>query len=66
MKDAPVRVCCGQRHHGVTCPDGLVMCCLCFHRFPVEALNVVDGRPEDVCRSCAEHERVTPPPLPSF
>jgi hypothetical protein len=58
MSDTPVRLCCGQRHWSAQCPDGLVMCCLCFERFPVEALNVTkDGRPEDVCKPCATHER---------
>lgn len=54
----PVRLCCGQRHWGAQCPDGLVMCCLCFGRFPVSELNVIaDGTPEDVCAGCAAAER---------
>jgi hypothetical protein len=53
----PVRLCCGQRHGGVQCLDGLVMCAVCFHRFPVEGLHVTgDGVPEDVCLGCAELE----------
>lgn len=55
---APVRLCCGQRHYGAQCPDGKVMCCLCFGRFPVEELNVTDGSPEDVCVTCAANERM--------
>lgn len=53
---APVRLCCGQRHYGVQCPDGLVMCCLCFSRFPVEQLHVdpSDGRRVDVCIGCSD------------
>lgn len=50
----PIRLCCGQRHHGVQCPDGLVMCCLCFERVSVERL-VVDpenGKLWDVCLDC--------------
>lgn len=54
-----IRVCCGQVHtEGVVCPDGLVMCCLCFDRVAIEKLNLTsDGIPEDVCRTCAEKER---------
>ena len=55
----PVRLCCGQRHVGVQCPDGLVMCCLCFKRFPVEGLSVDpnDGKPWDVCIGCRQEEQ---------
>lgn len=56
----PIRVCCGQRHLGPLCPDGLVMCCLCFNRVPLTDLNLIGGDGEeireDVCRSCAEKE----------
>ena len=55
--DAPVRLCCGQRHFGVECPDGMVMCCLCFERVSQDKLNVAaDGRKENVCKKCAEEE----------
>lgn len=55
----PVRLCCGQRHAGVQCPDGLVMCCLCFERFPVEGLSLDphDGKPWDVCIACDAAEK---------
>jgi len=53
---SPVRLCCGRRHSGVLCPDGLVMCCICYHRFPVEGLHETDGGREDVCLGCAEQE----------
>lgn len=56
-KLAPVRLCCGQRHFGPVCPDGLVMCCLCFQRFPIEQLNQTPDGPEDVCRDCAQAEQ---------
>lgn len=52
----PVRSCCGQRHRGVQCPDGLVMCCLCFERVLASELSERDGQLEDVCRDCAEAE----------
>lgn len=53
----PVRVCCGKEHSGVMCPDGLVMCCLCFERVPVTRLHVTsDGGRENVCQSCATKE----------
>lgn len=56
--EPPVRLCCGQRHYGPQCPDGKVMCCLCFERFEVSQLNICeDGRPEDVCKPCALAER---------
>lgn len=54
----PARLCCGQRHYGVICPDGKVMCCLCFERFTVDELSeTVDGDKQDVCRACDEKER---------
>ena len=60
MTSAPVRLCCGERHYGAQCPDGLVMCILCFNRFQVEELNVVstdfEGQHEDVCKACAALE----------
>lgn len=57
--DGPVRLCCGQRHIGPICPDGKVACCLCFTRVKQENLNVrQDGVREDVCRKCAEEERM--------
>jgi len=55
-KAAPVRLCCGQRHYGALCPDGKVMCCLCFGRFDMTDLNVTEHGPEDVCRECATRE----------
>lgn len=54
----PIRVCCGQRHAGPVCPDGLVMCCICFRRVPVDQLAVdpADGRRWDVCQQCRSRE----------
>lgn len=57
----PVRLCCGQRHDGARCPDGLVMCCHCFGRFPDTELMRDEHDPSkrwDVCLGCAEIERV--------
>lgn len=77
--DAPVRSCCGQRHYGPVCPDGLVMCCHCFNRFPKDRLALAeegDGLDPssapiylDVCRTCKAREdrwetRVIPPAKP--
>jgi hypothetical protein len=57
---APVRPCCMQRHYGPVCPDGKVMCCLCFGRFlPSELVETVDGDKQDVCLRCHVAERVT-------
>ena len=62
--EPPVRACCGQRHFGAQCPDGLVMCCLCFERVPLEKLVVeADGGYVDVCLDCDDDdnwEDVTP------
>jgi len=53
----PVRLCCGQCHWGAVCPDGQVMCCVCFSRFPVaELFTDGDGDRWDICRSCGEAE----------
>lgn len=50
---APVRLCCGQRHWGAQCPDGKVMCCLCFGRFEVADLYSNDkGETWDICQTC--------------
>lgn len=53
----PVRICCGQRHLGPKCPDGKVMCCICFDRFDEEDLmtDPKDGKKWDVCKGCEEH-----------
>jgi hypothetical protein len=51
----PVRLCCGKQHWGPVCPGGLVMCCICFGRFPMGELYVdSDGDRWDTCRSCGE------------
>lgn len=57
MREAPYRLCCSQRHYGPVCPDGKVMCCLCFERVEKIALHAdEDGSLEDVCQKCAEIE----------
>ena len=68
-KDAPVRVCCGQRHYGVECPDRMVMCCVCFERFGKADLMTQNGITYDVCKRCGprvtwEATRITPPEVP--
>jgi hypothetical protein len=58
LNEPPVRNCCFQRHWGVVCPDGKVMCCLCFERFELSELHVDDdGSREDVCLRCYEYEQ---------
>lgn len=53
----PVRLCCFQRHDGPICPDGKVMCQLCFDRFEIDALSRDEnGIPQDVCKVCAALE----------
>ena len=62
---ASVRLCCGKRHLGSVCPDGKVMCCLCFERFDQDQLNVAaNGQKEDVCKKCDELEKATNTLLP--
>lgn len=61
MLEAPYRVCCGKRHHGARCPDGLVMCCACFERVTDDQLVRDEHDPSkrwDICLSCGERERV--------
>lgn len=55
---APVRLCCFQRHWGVECPDGKVMCCICFGRFDVAELHTFTGddKPTNVCAECGVQE----------
>jgi hypothetical protein len=56
--EPPTRLCCGQKHYGPICPDGKVLCCLCFRRFEIKDLNkTTEGKPEDVCKECAEAEQ---------
>jgi hypothetical protein len=52
----PVRLCCGQRHHGPVCPDGKVMCCLCFNRVEQSGLALEGGSRVDVCIPCRTDE----------
>ncbi len=49
----PVRLCCGERHTGVVCPNGTVMCCVCFKSF----LPTASTR-YDVCPECVERGEV--------
>lgn len=54
LVEPPIRLCCFQRHWGPVCPDGLVMCCLCYFRFAIKDLAVdkKDGKPIDICKPC--------------
>lgn len=47
-----------QRHSGVVCPDGKVMCCHCFERISQDDLwtDPEDGRKVDVCKPCKTRE----------
>lgn len=57
LDDDPVRLCCGQRHPGVICPDGKVQCCLCFSRFTIgDLFKDPDGTIWDICRACENAE----------
>lgn len=53
LDEAPVRLCCGKRHYGVVCPDGMVMCQLCYDRFPKDKLfRDEEGYYHDICVEC--------------
>lgn len=56
MDEPPVRLCCGQRHWTAACPDGKVMCGLCFFRFSEDELFEDEEGRWDVCIGCHEHE----------
>lgn len=57
MNEPPVRLCCLQRHWGAQCPDGLVMCTLCFERKQVDDLWADEkGQRWDICQACQEAE----------
>lgn len=50
-----MRVCCGERHNGVVCSDGKVMCCLCFDRVEKDELfEDESGDRYDICKPCGE------------
>jgi NMD protein affecting ribosome stability and mRNA decay len=51
------RLCCGRDHDGPVCPDGLVMCTLCFYRFEQADLWTEDGTLWDICRECGSSEQ---------
>ena len=65
MDKPPVRVCCGHRHFGVQCPDGTVMCCLCFGKFSITELAVEDGGLIDVCKPCYQRDQPNARETPS-
>jgi hypothetical protein len=54
----PTRLCCMQKHWGPICPDGKVMCDLCFGRFDQDELMVDDeGVKWNICQKCHEEEK---------
>jgi len=57
LSEPPVRLCCFTRHWGVVCPDGRVMCQICFDRFEQDQLAVDDGQKINVCQTCFDHEQ---------
>lgn len=57
LNEPPFRPCCGQQHWGVVCPDGKIMCCLCYERVEKEDLHETEpGVYENVCQVCYDHE----------
>ena len=58
LDEAPIRLCCMQRHWEAQCPDGKVMCCLCFERFDLDQLALdEDGSVTDICQACSDYEQ---------
>ena len=59
--DPPYRLCCGQQHYSAQCPDGKVMCGLCYNRFDTSDLWVDDdGIWVDVCKVCEIADKQVP------
>ena len=59
LSDPPVRLCCGQAHWGVVCPDDTVMCCICWARVPVDCVwRDSNGNGWDMCEKCGEENGV--------
>lgn len=57
LKEIPVRLCCGQRHWGAVCPDGKIMCQLCYNRFWPNELHIDEnGQVWDICANCKAEE----------
>lgn len=51
----PVRLCCGRAHWGPVCPDGMVMCTICFGRWTTDELYIdAAGVTWDLCKGCGE------------
>lgn len=49
----PFRLCCGQPHLGDVCPDGTIMCGICFGKFTAEQWDNETG----CCKECAIKEK---------
>jgi hypothetical protein len=59
LREPPYRLCCGQQHWGPTCPDGLVMCQLCYERKTIDELHELeDGYKENACQQCFDQEQL--------
>lgn len=55
LRQEPVRLCCSKRHAGPVCPDGMVMCCICYGRWEISELYVdAAGVTWDMCKGCGE------------
>lgn len=55
----PTRLCCGEKHLGPQCPDGKVMCILCFQLVELDMLSTDEetGQKCDVCEICEKIEK---------
>lgn len=54
----PVRLCCMARHNGPVCPDGTVMCAICFDKFTGNQLYTdKNGTTHDICKPCHKQDQ---------
>ena len=54
-RDTLTQLCCSLRHWGPVCPDGLVMCCICYGRYLPDELHVdATGVTWDMCEGCGK------------
>lgn len=61
LSEPPVRLCCGQAHWGVVCPDGDVMCCVCFERVPApDVWEDTKGGRWNMCKACGDENGLPP------
>jgi len=58
MPKRVIRVCCGKIHETPVCPDGLVMCQLCFERVKRDKLHAENGVVFNICKKCEKMDKL--------